>query len=76
MKLKSLLQDPMAFLGLVLIAVLLSVAALAPWLTPHDPMQANTPHRLEGSSFTYLLGTDHLGRCILSRIMSPGKQVA
>lgn len=69
MKLKNFLQDPMALLGLILIVAILTVAILAPWLAPHDPLQVNAEHRLESPSSNYLLGTDHLGRCILSRIM-------
>lgn len=69
MKLKRLLRDPLALLGLTLIVVILAVAIMAPWLAPHDPLQLNTAHRLAGPSTSYLLGTDHLGRCILSRIL-------
>lgn len=69
MKLKNLLRDPLALLGLILIVVILAVAIMAPWLAPHDPLQINTAHRLEGPTTSYLLGTDHLGRCILSRIL-------
>ncbi|EHQ91108.1 nickel transporter permease [Desulfosporosinus youngiae] len=69
MKLKSLVHDPLALLGLILIAVILAAAVLAPWLAPYDPLQVNTNHRLESPSSGYLLGTDHMGRCILSRIL-------
>lgn len=69
MKLKSLVKDPMALIGLLLIVAILSVALLAPWIAPHDPVQMSTEHRLEKPSSAYFLGTDHLGRCILSRIM-------
>lgn len=69
MKLKSLVQDPMALMGMLLIVVVLGVALLAPWIAPHDPVLMNTEHRLEKPSAMYYLGTDHLGRCILSRIM-------
>jgi len=68
-KLKSLVQDPMALMGMLLIVVVLGVALLAPWIAPHDPVLMNTEHRLEKPSAMYYLGTDHLGRCILSRIM-------
>jgi len=68
-KLKSLVQDPMALMGMLLLVVVLGVALLAPWIAPHDPVLMNTEHRLEKPSAMYYLGTDHLGRCILSRIM-------
>lgn len=69
MKSIRLFRDPMALLGLLMIAFILFTAVLAPWLAPHDPLQTNTERRLESPSEDYPLGTDHLGRCILSRIM-------
>lgn len=70
----ALLQSPLALFGvIVLLAVTLS-ALLAPVIAPFDPLQMNIPKRLAAPSFslapgTYLLGTDSLGRDILSRIM-------
>ncbi len=58
----------------VLLAVILA-AFLAPYVSPHDPTRQNIAHRLrppawqEGGSWTHPLGTDHLGRDILSRII-------
>ncbi|AOY74481.1 nickel transporter permease [Clostridium formicaceticum] len=69
MRLKGLIKDPMAFIGLILILLILGVALLAPWITPKDPIQMDANYRLEKPSLSYPLGTDHLGRCILSRIM-------
>lgn len=51
------------------------VAAFAPYLAPHDPLHTNLRSRAQpplpipGSDIEYPLGTDHLGRDILSRIM-------
>ncbi|AKL96321.1 ABC-type dipeptide/oligopeptide/nickel transport system, permease component [Clostridium aceticum] len=69
MRLKGLIKDPMAFIGLILILLILGVALLAPWIAPKDPIQMDANYRLEKPSLSYPLGTDHLGRCILSRIM-------
>ena len=53
-----------------LIAALLATLALAgPWLAPHDPSLMNIPARLSGPSSTYPLGTDAMGRCLLSRLL-------
>ncbi|WP_319005802.1 ABC transporter permease subunit [Metabacillus niabensis] len=41
----------------------------APWIAPHDPIAINLAARLQSSSWVYPFGTDHLGRCILSRII-------
>ena len=62
--LRSLVRDPMAFSGLLLIALILSATLFAPWLAPHDPVRLDTSHRLQGPSSVYLLGTDYLGRCV------------
>ena len=53
----------------ILVLLLILVALLAPLLAPHDP---NVPDLLaaeQGPSETYPLGTDTLGRCMLSRVL-------
>ncbi|MFI4981287.1 MAG: ABC transporter permease [Nevskiales bacterium] len=55
---------PGAFLILTLL-----VAAAAPWIAPHDPLAQVLDRALEMPSATYFLGTDDLGRDILSRLM-------
>jgi ABC-type dipeptide/oligopeptide/nickel transport system permease subunit len=40
-----------------------------PWLAPHDPHQADILNRLAGPSLTHPLGTDAMGRCLLSRLL-------
>jgi peptide/nickel transport system permease protein len=60
---------------LVLLSVLIIPAIFANVLAPHDPITGNLPDRLkppawvEGGSAKYLLGTDTLGRDILSRML-------
>jgi peptide/nickel transport system permease protein len=50
------------------LALLLVILALgAPWLSPFDPTSQNLPERLSGPSATHWMGTDELGRDILSR---------
>lgn len=64
-----------AVIGLVTIVVLLLVALLAPWIAPHAPNETNSavflqpPAWQQGGSMSYLLGTDAIGRDILSRLM-------
>ncbi|QNK70826.1 ABC transporter permease subunit [Variovorax sp. PAMC26660] len=64
-----------AVIGLVIIALLLLVALFAPWIAPHAPNETNSavfllpPAWQKGGSFSYLLGTDAIGRDILSRLM-------
>ncbi|MBC7376612.1 MAG: ABC transporter permease subunit [Burkholderiaceae bacterium] len=64
-----------AVAGMVVVAVLILVAIFAPLIAPHIPDQTNSaaflkpPFWQEGGSSTYLLGTDAIGRDILSRLM-------
>ena len=64
-----------AVAGLIIVLAVLLVALFAPWLAPHAPDQTNSaaflrpPFWQEGGSVTYLLGTDAIGRDILSRLM-------
>jgi peptide/nickel transport system permease protein len=52
-------------LGLALLLVLLAIAG--PWFAPADPALQNLPDRLAGPSVAHWMGTDELGRDILSR---------
>jgi peptide/nickel transport system permease protein len=49
--------------------LLLIVALSAPWLAPYDPIAQNLPARLAAPSAAHWMGTDELGRDILSRII-------
>jgi peptide/nickel transport system permease protein len=55
--------------GVGIVAVFAIVALLAPVLAPYDPNQPDIPQRLEGPSSAHLLGTDQLGRDVLSRMI-------
>ena len=57
-----------ALLGLVLGALVLTGALLAPWLAPANPL-AMSPARLAAPSATTWLGTDQFGRDLLSRLL-------
>jgi peptide/nickel transport system permease protein len=52
------------FLSIILILMILGIVAL-----PYDPNQIDVQNKLSSMSLTHLLGTDHLGRDILSRLM-------
>jgi nickel transport system permease protein len=53
----------------VILCGLIFITILAPWLAPNDPIAVNLAHKLQSPSLQYPLGTDHLGRCTLSRIL-------
>ncbi len=66
---------PLVLLLALLMAILVVPAVLAPWLAPHDPLEGRLAHKLRppvwlpGGDWTYPLGTDPLGRDILSRLI-------
>jgi peptide/nickel transport system permease protein/nickel transport system permease protein len=67
--LRQLLHHKLALIGFSLIVVIVFIAVFAPFVAPHDPLQIDLTQKLQPASFTYPLGTDHLGRCILSRLI-------
>ena len=56
-------------LGTIIILVLVFTAIFAAWLAPYDPYKPNLKETLRPPSAAHLLGTDALGRDILSRII-------
>ncbi|UED79828.1 nickel ABC transporter permease subunit NikC [Lysinibacillus sp. CD3-6] len=53
----------------IMLAILFIIAILAPWIAPNDPVAVNLAFKLQSPSWKFPLGTDHLGRCNLSRIL-------
>jgi peptide/nickel transport system permease protein len=62
-------HNPLAAIGVLLVAVFLFCALFAPWIAPQDPAYIDLPHRLQPPSAQHLCGTDELGRDILSRLI-------
>ena len=56
-------------IGIVIIGIIVLLAILAPWIAPNDPYEVNLSAKLQGFSAQYPLGTDQLGRCVLSRLL-------
>lgn len=54
--------------GFLLSAVAIAGAA-APWIVPNDPNHVDLMNKFASASVQYPLGTDHLGRCTLSRLL-------
>ena len=67
--LMRLKKNRLAMSGLIIILLLILIAILAPVISPHDSIEQNTKLRLQGPSWEYPLGTDALGRCVLSRLL-------
>jgi ABC-type dipeptide/oligopeptide/nickel transport system permease subunit len=62
-----------AMAGLVLLGVLFAVAAAAPLLTSQNPQRQSLSQALRPVSLTHPLGTDHLGRDMLARLLYGGR---
>lgn len=57
------------YFSLVVLAALIGMAVFAPYVAPHAPDAIDTARRLAPPGSDHLLGTDHLGRDILSRLI-------
>ena len=66
---RALARNPLAMVGLAIIVALLIVAAFAPWLAPHSAVDGDLANRLAPPSTVHWMGTDELGRDIMSRII-------
>ncbi|MCA0998098.1 ABC transporter permease [Alloyangia pacifica] len=67
--LQTLNRNRLSWVGVGLLVLILLSAIFAPLLAPHDPLQQNILHRLEGPSPEFWLGTDSYGRDVLSRLL-------
>jgi peptide/nickel transport system permease protein len=66
---RVLLRDRTAVFGLGVVALLSLAAVLAPLLAPHNPNAVDAVNKLAAPSLDHPLGTDHLGRDNLSRLL-------
>lgn len=71
---RRLKKNKVAVVSLIIIILVLLVAVLAPLLAPYSFEETHTKRALEGSSRDFLLGTDRLGRDILSRLLYGSQQ--
>ena len=73
--LRKITRNLKAIFGFVVIATVIFAAIFSPFIAPHDPYTQSLEARLlppfwaEGGSTKHLLGTDHLGRDALSRLI-------
>jgi peptide/nickel transport system permease protein len=62
-------EKPLGSIGFFIVITLLVAGIFADWLAPYHYMYQDLDHVLEPPSSEFLLGTDNLGRCLLSRII-------
>jgi ABC-type dipeptide/oligopeptide/nickel transport system permease subunit len=70
---KRLRQPWPLAVGSAVLGIVVLVLVLTPWIAPADPAQQDLAARLAGSSSAHWLGTDQLGRDLLSRLMYGGR---
>jgi peptide/nickel transport system permease protein len=66
---RRLRRNKLAVAGLVIIAALVIVAVFGPWLSPYDFLSQNLDLRNQPPSAAHWLGTDDLGRDVMSRLI-------
>ena len=62
-------RHPLGAIGFLIVFIMAVAAVFAPLIAPHDPLLIDFEKGLIPPDGTYLLGTDHFGRDILSRII-------
>lgn len=74
--LSTLLKSPVGLIGALIVFIVVILAIVGPVISPHDPLGRNLRARFKPPGYTdsagntYALGTDQLGRDILSRIIA------
>lgn len=62
-----------ATIGMAILLTICLASAFAPWVAPYDPIQIKLSMKLKPPSFEHLMGTDHFGRDIFSRMLWGGR---
>ncbi len=66
---QKLLSHKLMMISSMILFFITVLALFAPFFAPHDPNLGDIAHKLQGPSSQFPLGTDHLGRDILSRLI-------
>lgn len=70
---RRFMRNRTAMVSLVILTLIVLIAVFAPLLAPHDPARSSLRNILKPPSMRYLLGSDDLGRDVLSRLMFAGR---
>lgn len=70
---KKALSNPLALAGFIIILTIFLLAMLAPVIAPYDPDEINVKAILLTPSWEHWMGTDGLGRDVLSRMLHGGR---
>ena len=69
----ALRKDSLGMTGLVIVVTILLLTLFASILSPYDPLEVDVYNRRVGPSWQHWLGTDQLGRDVLSRVLYGGR---
>jgi len=61
-------KNRLAFVGFIIVSIVIFIAIFAPLLTPYNPLDTDPFNRLKAPSAEHWLGTDELGRDVLTRL--------
>lgn len=67
--LRHIFRNPLSLTGTLIIVALFLAAILAPYIAPHDPYVTDPINKLQPPNAKHLMGTDGLGRDVLSRVL-------
>lgn len=68
-RLRMLRKSPTAAIGAIIVIIVILAGIFAPWIAPYDPIKTDLYARLTPPGREHLLGTDNVGRDVLSRII-------
>jgi peptide/nickel transport system permease protein len=72
--LRAMLTRPSGVIGLTLVTLHLAIALISPWIVPYEYTSMDSSQTLAGPSAAHWLGTDHLGRDVLTRVLLGGRE--
>jgi peptide/nickel transport system permease protein len=67
------LRSAPGIIGTAIVALVLLAVGIGPWISPHDPEGFDMGSAFRGPSPVHWLGTDHMGRDVLVRLMAGGR---
>ena len=67
--LRFMRRKPLGAISAVIILIMIACAAFAPWIAPHDPLAYTPGRQLQPPGSEFALGSDEVGRDVLSRIV-------
>lgn len=66
-------RNTLASLGLAVLLLIILAVVFGPLISPYAPTRLDVLHKLQGPSFAHWLGTDSLGRDVLTRVLHGGR---